>query len=170
MKAVAGTVFYDGLSKLLPADFVVQGHALPINYSDIKNFQPDVKAEVLHAVSSSIRVRCSSELSLRKLILFLDDMDALCPMLRDCFFGMNSSVDMADTQYILRYHGCYVKSQALILQKLSKLTQYQPNRRRKRPYEVKHQQQRCLSYGNRKNPNLHLCEILEIFPRKGVCG
>lgn len=60
MKAVAGTIFYDGLSKLLPADFVVQGHALPINYSDIQNFQPDVKAEVLHAVSSSIRVRCSS--------------------------------------------------------------------------------------------------------------
>jgi hypothetical protein len=60
MKAVAGTIFYDGLSKLLPADFVVGGHALPINYSDIQFFQSDVKAEVLHAVSSSIRVRCYS--------------------------------------------------------------------------------------------------------------
>ena len=60
MKAVAGTIFYDGLSKLLPAEFVVQGHALPINYSDINFFQADVKAEVLHAVSSSIRVRCCS--------------------------------------------------------------------------------------------------------------
>ena len=60
LKAVAGTIFYDGLSKLLPADFVVRGHALPINYSDIKLFQPDVKAEVLHAVSSSIRVHCCS--------------------------------------------------------------------------------------------------------------
>jgi hypothetical protein len=63
MKAVAGTIFYDGLSKRLPADFVVRGHALPINYSDIKFFQSDVKAEVLHAVSSSIRVlRCSSRI------------------------------------------------------------------------------------------------------------
>lgn len=60
MKAVAGTIFYDGLSNLLPAEFVVRGHALPINYSDIKFLQPDVKAEVLHAVSSSIRVQCCS--------------------------------------------------------------------------------------------------------------
>ena len=29
------------------------------------------------------------ELSLRKLMLYLGDMDALCPMLRGCFFGMN---------------------------------------------------------------------------------
>lgn len=60
MKAVGGTIFYDGLSKRLPAEFVVQGRALPIDYSDIKFFQPDVKAEVLHAISSSIRVRCYS--------------------------------------------------------------------------------------------------------------
>ena len=72
MKAVAGTIFYDGLSKLLPADFVVRGHALPINYSDIKFFQPDVKAEVLHAVSSSIRVRCcSSKIESEKTNAFL---------------------------------------------------------------------------------------------------
>lgn len=138
MKAVAGTIFYDGLSKLLPAEFVVEGHALPINYSDIQFFPPDVKAEVLHAVSSSIRVQCySSRLSLRKLILFLDDMDALCPMLRGCFFGMKSfdDHDTADTQYILRYHGCYVKCQALILQKLSKLTPRQLNRRQSQNYQ-----------------------------------
>jgi hypothetical protein len=60
VKAVAGTIFYEGLSKRLPAEFVVRGHALPINYSDIKFFQPDVKAEVLHAVSTSIRVQCCS--------------------------------------------------------------------------------------------------------------
>ena len=59
-KAVGGTIFYDGLSKRLPPQFVVQGRALPIDYSAIKFFQPDVKAEVLHAVSSSIRVRRSS--------------------------------------------------------------------------------------------------------------
>ena len=142
MKAVAGTIFYDGLSKLLPADFVVRGHALPINYSGIKFFQPDVKAEVLHAVSSSISLQCFilQELSLRKLRLFLEDMDALCSMLGRCFFGMNFFDDAADTQYILRYHGCYVKCQALILQKLLKLTPHQPNRRRKNPYEVELQQ------------------------------
>lgn len=103
------------------------------------------------------------ELSLRKLIiLFLDDMDALCPMLRGCIFGMSSFDDTADTQHILRYHGCCVKCQALILQKLSKLTQYQPNRRRKKPYEVKLQQQGCLSYGNRK---IHFDPIQNAFMR-----
>ena len=72
MKAVAGTIFCDGLSKLLPANFIVRGHALPINYSNIKYFQPDVKAEVLHAVSSSISVQCFvlRELRLRKLKAF----------------------------------------------------------------------------------------------------
>ena len=98
MKAVAGTIFYDGLSKLLPADFVVRGHALPINYSDIKFFQPDVKAEVLHAVSSSIRVRSRfSRIESEKTNTFLGDMDALCSMLRRCFFGMNCFVATADT-------------------------------------------------------------------------
>ena len=58
MKAVAGTIFYNGLSKLLPADFIIRGHALPINYSGIKFIQPDVKAEVLHAVSFFISVQC----------------------------------------------------------------------------------------------------------------
>ena len=37
------------------------------------------------------------ESSLRKLNLCLDDMDGLCPMLRDCFFGMNSFGDAALT-------------------------------------------------------------------------
>jgi hypothetical protein len=77
------------------------------------------------------------ESSLGKLMPFLDDMDALCPMFRGCFFGMSSFDDRNDTEYFLRYHGCYVKSQAPILQKLLKLSLYQPNRRRKKPYEVK---------------------------------
>lgn len=73
-----------------------------------------------------------------KLILLLDDMDALCPMPRGCFFGMISFDDTADnSKYIFRYHGYYVKFQVLILQKLSKLTPYQLNRRRKKPCEVK---------------------------------
>ena len=60
MKAVAGTIFSDTLSKRLPSGFVFQGHALTIDYSDIKFLQPEVKAEVVHAVSSSIKVRrCS---------------------------------------------------------------------------------------------------------------
>ena len=56
IKAVAGTIYSEGLSGLLPADFVVRGRALPINYSDIKFFPSDVKVKVLHAISSSIRV------------------------------------------------------------------------------------------------------------------
>jgi len=51
--ALAGTIFYDTLSRRLPSDF---GHASTINYSGIKFLQPELKAEVVHAVSSSIRM------------------------------------------------------------------------------------------------------------------
>jgi hypothetical protein len=37
------------------------------------------------------------ESSLRKLNLYLDDMDGLCPMLRGCIFGTNSFGDTALT-------------------------------------------------------------------------
>jgi len=76
---VAGTIFYDGLSTRLPSDMVVQGHVSSINYSDIKFLQPDLKAKVLHAVSSSVKVRCCCSRidSEKRLMLFLDDMDGL---------------------------------------------------------------------------------------------
>ena len=72
MKAVAGTIFYDTLLLRLPSGFVVKDHALTLNYTDIQFLQPEVKAEVVHAVSSSIRVRgCSSRIgSEKKLMLF----------------------------------------------------------------------------------------------------
>ena len=78
------------------------------------------------------------EMSLGKLMLYLGDMDGLCPMFRGCFFGMNPFDDTADTQYIRRCHGFYVKCQALILRKLLKLTPspYQRNRWRKKRYKV----------------------------------
>ena len=79
MKAVAGTIFSDEMSKRLPAEFVVRGQALSIDYSAIKFFQPEVKAEVLHAVSSSIRVRCWS-----------------------------SRIGFEKTNAFLRWYGCYV--------------------------------------------------------------
>jgi hypothetical protein len=56
MKAVAGTIFDDMLSKRVPSSFVFPGHPLTIDYSTIKFLQPEVKAEVVHAVSSSIKV------------------------------------------------------------------------------------------------------------------
>lgn len=67
-------------------------------------------------------------------MFYLDDMDALRSMLRGCFFGMNPFDDTADTQYIFRYHGCYVNFRSLILQKPSKLIP-QHNRWIKKPYE-----------------------------------
>jgi len=101
------------------------------------------------------------ELSLRKLTLFLDDLGALCPMFRGCFFGMNDFDDTADAQYILSYHGCYVKCQALILQKLSIQTPYQLNRRKMKLYEVELRQQGCLSSNFKfsfHRLKMHLCE------------
>ncbi|KAF8807249.1 MFS general substrate transporter [Phlegmacium glaucopus] len=54
--AVAGTIFYEGLSTRLPSDFVAQHHAFSLDYSGIKFLEPDLRAKVLHAVSSSVKM------------------------------------------------------------------------------------------------------------------
>ena len=83
----------------------------------------------------------------------------------------------SNIKHIFRYHGCYVKCQALILQKLSKLTPCQPNRRRKEPYKVENQQQGCLEthMAISKSPSLkfhfyqfkmHLCETSTCMSRR----
>ena len=66
IKAVAGTIFYETLSARLPSEFVSGGRALTLDYSNIKFLPPDQREQVLHAVSSSIKVGRSSRIKSEK--------------------------------------------------------------------------------------------------------
>ena len=55
-KSIEGTIFYAKSTGRLPPDLGVN-NASAIDYSAIKLLPPAVKAEVLHVVSGSIRVR-----------------------------------------------------------------------------------------------------------------
>lgn len=60
VKAVAGTIFYAGVSTRLPPDLAFNNITQSIDYNAIKYLPFDVKEEVLHVISGSIRVRVFS--------------------------------------------------------------------------------------------------------------
>ncbi|PPQ90416.1 hypothetical protein CVT25_014934 [Psilocybe cyanescens] len=54
--AVAGTIFYARVASSLPPDLKFQESSSSINYAAIKNLPPGQKEDVLHIISSAIRV------------------------------------------------------------------------------------------------------------------